>query len=87
MRFSWSRQYAEGKSMLYAYWDVSSDEIMVHSMLGGNCLIKREDFFELIMSVLRKAQVFLTNEEIKRIADYLEVKLNKRMAELLRRRK
>jgi len=79
-RFAWAREYTKGDSNLYAYWDSESDKIAIISTYGDEIttLIDREDFFELIVSVLSCAGVKLSRKQLKKLADYLKVELRKK---------
>jgi len=76
-RFAWARRYTKGDSNLYTYWDSNSNKIMLHSV-QGDALIDREDFFELIVSVLKHAEINLNKKQLKKLADYLEVELREK---------
>ena len=76
-RFAWARKYVKGDSNLYAYWDVESDKIMLHS-IQGDALIDKEDLFELIVSVLKRAGIDLGEKQLKKLASFLEVELRER---------
>ena len=77
-RFAWARKYTKGDSNLYTWWD-SSDKIAIVSVYNKEItLVDREDFFELIVSVLRHADIELTKKQLEKLASYLEVELREK---------
>ena len=78
-RFAWDRKYTRGTSNTYCYYD---DRGFIRIWVAGKsepCDIEPEDFFEIIMSVLKCAIGEKEALKLKdKIAEELEVKLRKR---------
>lgn len=78
-RSAWKREFIFGDSNLYSFigtdgnlWFLASENE------DGFNFIRKEDFFELIVNVLRCSNIKLNKRDLKKLANELDVKLRKR---------
>lgn len=78
-RAAWKREYTFGDSHLYSF--IGGDDnlwlLCSHNEEGFD-VIRKEDVFELIVSILNSANIKLNRDQLKKLAKELEVKLRKR---------
>jgi len=78
-RSAWKREYVFGDSHLYSFIGEDGNLWLLASQNEeGFNYIRKEDFFELIINVLRCAGIKLNEGELKKLAEELKVRLRKR---------
>ncbi len=78
-RSAWKRTYVIGDSHLYSFIGSDGNLWMIcDANEDGFDVVKKEDAFELIVSVLECAGIKLNRKQLKKLARELEVKLRKR---------
>lgn len=78
-RSAWKREYTFGDSHLYSF--IGEDDnlwIIGSSCTDGFEVVKKEDAFELIVSVLKCAGIKLSRGQLRKLAKELSVRLRKR---------
>ena len=78
-RSAWKREHTFGDSHLYSF--IGEDGNLW--LIGSKCkdvfeVIRKEDFFELIVGVLRHADIKLNKKGLKKLAKELGVRLRER---------
>ena len=78
-RSAWKRTYVFGDSHLYSFIGTDGNLWMIcSSNEEGFDVIKKEDVFEFVVSVLRRSGIVLGRGQLKKLAKELDVKLRKR---------
>src|SRR3989344_1323590 len=78
-RSAWKRTYVFGDSHLYSFIGTDGNLWMIcSSNEEGFDVIRKEDVFEFVVSVLEHSGIKLGKEQLKKLAKELNVKLRKK---------
>ena len=73
-RYNWPRKHCEGESNLYSFIHCGGFIQLDGDKLEA-LMVEKEDFLEMILGFLHCSGVEVDEEEVKKMAEYLEVEL------------